>query len=90
MKKRNLVKGATSLIVSAGVGAVVRNAIIATTPPVVGIPVRILIGVGTAFVAWTVSDAASKYTEERIDTVVDSFTEAKTLIEEAKKETTED
>ena len=75
----SLVKNVTTLVVSAGVGAVVGNAIKASTPEDLKILQKISIGVGGFVLSGMVGSFASKYADEQIDTTVSQFTELKDL-----------
>ena len=71
MKKLDILKVAASLIVSVGVGAIVGNAVKSTTPVDVRKITKFCIGAGSAVLSAIAGDAASKYTEEKIDKAVD-------------------
>jgi prefoldin subunit 5 len=66
---KDLLKSAVTLIASAGVGAVVTNAVKATTPDDLKIANKVFVMVGSMVVAHAVSDLASKYTSEQIDEI---------------------
>lgn len=63
----DIIKSAVTLIASVGVGAVVTNAVKATTPDNLNTINKISVLVGTAVAAHAISDVASKYTSEQID-----------------------
>lgn len=84
----SLVKNVTCLIVSAGVGAVVGNAIKASTPEELKILQKISIGVGGFVLSGMVGNFASKYTDEQIDSTVSQFTELKDLAGSFRKKKT--
>jgi hypothetical protein len=70
MKKIELVKTVGTFIVSAGVGAIVNNAVKATTPYKTGKIQRACIWVGALVLTSMLSDKATKYTEDKIDETV--------------------
>jgi hypothetical protein len=65
----DILKSAVTLIASAGVGAVVTNAVKATTPDDLKTMNKIFVLVGTMVTAHAVSDIASKYTSDQIDEI---------------------
>lgn len=62
-----IVQGTTKFVVSAGVGAIVKNAIKATTPEDIKKLSKLSVWVGSAVVSSMVAEAATKYTKEKID-----------------------
>lgn len=76
----DLIKAAATLIVSAGVGAVVTNAVKATTPADLKIVNKILVMTGTVIASHAVSDVAAKYTTGQIEEIGKSIKEFKTLL----------
>jgi len=73
----DILKSAVTLIASAGVGAVVTNAVKATTPDDLKTMNKIFVMVGTMVAAHAISDVASKYTSEQIDEIGKAATIAK-------------
>jgi hypothetical protein len=67
MKKLDIVKGVTGIIVGLGVGLIVGNAIKATTPDDIGKIGKILIGVGSFALGGILSGMAASHTEHMID-----------------------
>lgn len=65
----DILKSAITLVASAGVGAVVTNAVKATTPDDLKTMNKIFVMVGTLVAAHAISDVASKYTSEQIDEI---------------------
>lgn len=66
MTKLTLLKAAVEIIVSVGVGAIISNAVKATTPANVGFIKKLCIGMGALILTGMVTDSATKYTEEKI------------------------
>lgn len=83
MNKITIVKSVTGLIASAGAGAVVSNAIKATTPADVTKFNKVMIGVGSFAITGLVGAAAAKHVEGMIDEVTSK-------INPEQDETTED
>ena len=67
MNKVDMVKAIGEGVVSIGVLAIVKNVIVATTPPTVQPLVRGCIAVGSWIVADMVSSAAVNHTEKKIN-----------------------
>ena len=82
---KDLLKSAVTLIASAGVGAVVTNAVKATTPDDLKTMNKIFVVVGSMVVAHAVSDMASKYTSEQIDEAGKAAQAAKDYVQTKKK-----
>lgn len=76
MKKLDILKSASGLIVSAGAGAIVGNAIKMTTPADAKIMNKICIGVGGFVLSSMVGDLASKYTADSIDDAAENLKSA--------------
>lgn len=76
MKYLAIVKTLASLVVSVGVGAVISNIVKSTTPADVKRLMKACIGIGSLVLAGMISDAASKYTETKIDETVDMVKDA--------------
>jgi hypothetical protein len=72
----------TDLVVSAGVGSVVGNAIKASIPLEAKIIQRISIGIGGFVLSGMVGDFASKYAREKLEEFVTQIKETKTSIAE--------
>lgn len=77
MNKLNILKSATGMIVSAGAGAIVGNAIKASTPADVKTVGKVLIAVGGFALTGMVGEMASKYTSDSIDEVAEAFNKTK-------------
>lgn len=75
--KTQILKSVVTLIASAGVGAVVTNAVKATTPDDLKTIGKIAVMVGTAVAAHAISDVASTYTSNQIDEVAKIAKDAK-------------
>lgn len=73
----NILKGVTTLVVSTGVGAIVKNAVKATTPEDIKKFSKISIVVGSAVVSSMVADNATNYVRDQIDKGVKTFKDAK-------------
>lgn len=67
MNPLSLVKTVVEITVSVGVGAVVGNAIKASTPAGIHVVKRVAIGVGGFVLSSMVGDMATKYATETID-----------------------
>jgi hypothetical protein len=67
MNPLSLIKTAVEITVSVGVGAVVGNAIKASTPANVLVVKRVAIGVGAFVLSSMVGDMATKYATDTID-----------------------
>lgn len=67
MNKVEIVKAISEVVVSFGVGSLVGNAIKLTTDPEAGKFKKFAIGIGGFVLSNMISDAASKYTGDRID-----------------------
>jgi hypothetical protein len=73
MTKFEMLKAAGEIVISVGVGAIVGNAVKATTPIGVGLIKKACIGISALVLANLASDSATKYTEEKIDNAVDKI-----------------
>ena len=73
MNPLSLVKTVVEVVVSVGVGAVVGNAIKASTPTNTHVVKRVAIGVGGFVLSSMVGDLATKYTNETIDDTADKI-----------------
>lgn len=87
MKKFEMVKAAGSFVVSIGVGAIVGNAIKATTPSTVGALNKLAIKVGALVITNMVGDYAVNYAEGKIDSAVQTI---KDTIKEVESEEVEE
>lgn len=84
MKKLDILKSATGLIVSAGAGAVVGNAIKASTPADIKTIQKVLVGVGGFVLSGMAGEMASKYVNATIDETAENLSDAmKTKTEES-------
>jgi len=75
-----LAKSAATLVASAGVGAIVTNAIKATTPDDLKIATKITVVVGTFVASRAVADVASNFCAKQIDQVTDGIKQIRTTI----------
>ena len=82
MTKLELVKAAGLIVVNIGVGAIVNNAVKATTPNNTGPVNKVCILIGGLVLTSMISKQTNKYAEEQIDSAVDAF---KGVIKEAAK-----
>lgn len=73
VNKMNIFKTATGVIASASAGAVVGNAIKATTPIDIKTSGKVMVAIGGFVLTSMVGDFASKYTSEQIDDVVENL-----------------
>ena len=78
MNKMKLFKTITGTIASAGAGAVVGNAIKATTPVDIKTSGKVMVVIGGVVLSSMVGDLASKYTSDQIDEVVENLNSNKT------------
>lgn len=81
MNPTTIFKAVTDILVSAGVGAVVGNAIKVSTPANVNIAQKISIGVGSLALSGMVGSQTAKYTSEQIDSTVEQLKALKTLFQ---------
>lgn len=84
MNPIGLIKFAADIVVSAGVGAVVGNAVKATSPLTMKLPTQILVGIGSAALSGMAGSKASNYVSEQIDTTTDQLKELKTSFRKKK------
>lgn len=82
MSAIEVVKYASSLVVSSGTTAIISNLIKATTPDDLKTYKKVTVGVSSIALSLMVSGMASKYTEEKIDETVDSYKKVKESMEE--------
>lgn len=71
-----ILHGTTKFVVSTGVGAIVKNAVKATTPEDIKKLSKLSVWVGTAVVSSMVAEAATKYTKEKIDSGIKAVKDA--------------
>ena len=74
MNKTKILKAATGMIASASAGAVVGNAIKATTPVDIKTSGKVMVAVGAFVLTSMAGDAASKYTADQIDELLKNLT----------------
>lgn len=74
MNYLGLIKQAVGLVVSLGVGAIVKNAIEHTTPGTVTAFKKVGISIGGIVLSMMVSDAATKFADGKIDEMSQKFT----------------
>jgi hypothetical protein len=82
----NAIKMATAFVASAGVSAVVKNAIKATTPIDQKIYNKVMVTVGTVFLSAVLSNQAAKYTSDTIDETARQYEEAKDIFNNVKNQ----
>ena len=82
MEKLLTLKNAISLLVTAGVGTVIDDAIDATAPPEVKLPAKILRKIGSWSLAWFVGDWAGEKAEEAYDSIAGSVKELSDKVKE--------
>lgn len=70
MNKLEFVKAGAEIVVSIGVGAIVGNAVMLTTPPGTKAIMKLCIKAGKLALSGMASDKATDYVEEQIDGVV--------------------
>lgn len=73
MKKLEIVKAATQIVVSVGVGSIVGNAIKFTSPASTNLIKKVCIGIGSVVLSNMVSDKAVSYSDQKIDEVASIF-----------------
>lgn len=81
----DFIKSVAALVASAGIGAVVTNAIKATTPEDIKIYNKIAVVIGTVVASQAISDVASTYASKQIDEVAANFKKAKSVFPSKKK-----
>jgi hypothetical protein len=86
MSYTELAKSAVTLVASAGVGAVVTNAIKATTPEDLKIASKITVVVGTLVASRAVADVASTYCSKQIDELKSGVGQIRNTIKTLKKD----
>lgn len=79
-----LTKAVTDLVVSAGAGAVVGNAIKATTPPDAKVLTKVSIGIGGFVLSGAVGQWAAKYTSDQIDGTVEQIKDVSAAVRNIK------
>lgn len=90
MKKEEVLKTGkqiVTIVVSAGVGAIVANAVKMTTPINTGTLKKLCIGTGSFVLGSMLSEKATDYTDEKIDEMA---SQVKEMFEESEEEPTED
>lgn len=81
----DLAKSAVTLVASVGVGAVVTNAIKATTPEDLKIASKIAVVLGTFVASRAVADSASTFCAKQIDQVASGIEQIKSVVKTNKK-----
>lgn len=81
MTKVDVVKAVLGTIASVGVGAIVGNAVVATTPAAIGIVQKIFVGAGSVALTGWAGNVAATQVEKDIDQVVDIVQSVKDEIE---------
>lgn len=79
-----LAKSVATLVASAGVGAIVTNAVKATTPDNLKIATKISIVIGTFVASHAVGDVASSYCGKQIDELNNAVGKARKFIKSTK------
>lgn len=79
-----IVKAGSDLIVSMGTGAIVTNAVKATTPADLKTFQKVTIGVGAFVLSSMVGGAATQYANTKIDETTDQLKNTKEAVKEAK------
>lgn len=79
MQTLHILKSAATLIASSGVGAIVGNAIKASTPGDVTKLQKVTITVGSIALSGMIANQASKYTGEQIEEIATQLKALKTL-----------
>lgn len=79
-----IIKAGSDLIVSMGTGAIVTNAVKATTPADLKTFQKVTIGVGAFVLSSMVGGAATQYSNSKIDETADQFKNAKESVKDAK------
>lgn len=90
MEKKEVLKTAkqiVTIVVSAGVGAIVGNAVKYTTPPDMSFIKKLCVGAGTLVLGSMVSDKATEYTDRKIDETVE---EVKGMLQDSEEEIVEE
>lgn len=80
----DLAKSVVTLVASVGVGAVVTNAIKATTPEDLKIASKIAVVIGTFVASRAVADAASTFCAKQIDEVKSGAEQIKSIVKPKK------
>ncbi|MDF2800183.1 MAG: hypothetical protein K0S61_86 [Anaerocolumna sp.] len=83
---KSTIKAVSNIIVSVGVGAIVKNAIKYTTPGPLKLATKVCMGIGGFVLTSMISEAATKYTESKIDEVVEDVQNIRNIIENVKYE----
>lgn len=86
MKKIDILKKVVTVIATVGVGAVVGNAVKATTPADLKIQQKIIVGIGAFVIGGMVSEQATKHTEQQFDEIVQNVKETTNSVNEAVQE----
>lgn len=73
MKKMEIVKTVSQIVVSVGVGGIVGNAIKFTTPDKLGLFKKVCIGLGSVVLTNMVSDKAVEYSDSKIEEIAKIF-----------------
>lgn len=81
----DLAKSVATLVASAGVGAVVTNAIKATTPEDLKIVTKITVVIGAFVASHAVADSASTYCGKQIDQATNAIEQIKSVVKTNKK-----
>lgn len=82
MDKIFTLKNAISLLVTAGVGKVIDDAIDATAPEEVKLPAKILRKIGSWSLGWFIGDWAGEKAEQAYDTIEDGIKQVTEKVKE--------
>ena len=89
MSKIFTLKNAVSLLVTAGVGKVIDDAIDATAPEQVKLPAKILRKIGSWSLGFFIGDWAGEKAEQAYDTIEESVKQVTDKVKEISEENTE-
>ena len=89
MSKIFTLKNAVSLLVTAGVGKVIDDAIDATAPETVKLPAKILRKIGSWSLGFFIGDWAGEKAEQAYDTIEESVKQVTDKVKEISEENTE-
>lgn len=83
---RSMIKNILSFVVGAGVGRVVDDAIDATAPENMKLPVKIIRKIGSWSLGWFISDCVCEKFESTFDELAETVEKAKEAVDEVSKE----
>lgn len=82
MNVKNAVKIASEIVVGLGTGAVITNAVKATTPAGGNTYSKVIVFIGSSVISALVASAGTKYVNAEIDAVADQIKDAKAALSE--------